>query len=236
MTCIKCQDSYFFDASMKCSSCANQFTYCQNCTATRCSLCIPGYYISPIGFCYACSVAVPNCIYCSSNAQCLICNISFWLNTIDNHCDTCNNISKGCASCERLNNSQMNCTACLNGYAIYAASNLVFSCISCGVTIINCLSCSSSAVCLQCSNTSFLNQYNTCSLCSLYISNCETCMNGTQCSQCKKSYQVIANGSCYYCDLAQFGVDSVRNPLCTKCSFQGAPICSTCTNGYYVNS
>ncbi|ELP85989.1 protein serine/threonine kinase, putative [Entamoeba invadens IP1] len=103
--CLSCKENYYqiLSESYLCKS-YESLTNCVKKTSSGCLQCSNGYYLGKvIPRCYECSM---NCLLCSSEETCLICDINFVL--VDNHCKSVSEITF-CLSAE---NSV--CTKCGN--------------------------------------------------------------------------------------------------------------------------
>ena len=113
--------------------------YCNTCTNTTCltcssnftlannsCVCETGYYVdSTTPACLSCSIAISNCIDCSSSSVCTQCQKGSILNASTNVCDVEPCQVDNCNTCDSSNYSA--CLICDSGYSI-SGSNCVLVC------------------------------------------------------------------------------------------------------------
>jgi proprotein convertase subtilisin/kexin type 5 len=150
-----------------CKTCTSDI--CLNCfdgyyqfipTCDECSRCNqPGNYLSPItGLCTA--SCLNNCKVCASATKCSVCEIDFYLNTVDETCIKCteaaqfvdgvkchNPCTENCQVCQ----STSKCLLCKEGYFKDAAG-------TCSKCLTGCLVCDDQFTCKQCECQHFLLQ------------------------------------------------------------------------------
>jgi hypothetical protein len=86
----------------KCNSCFDGYTF--DSTNHNCTL-SPGYCLNSQNQSQKCADAMTNCLNCSSNTTCTICEHGFFLNA-SNLCSPCSNLTADCTQC--------NSTHCVN--------------------------------------------------------------------------------------------------------------------------
>lgn len=102
------------------------------------------------------------------------------------------------------------CSQCSQGY--YLTTN--YTCLSCPI---GCSQCTSTDNCLNCQNNYYLNQ--------------ATCLSGT--SNC---LVLTSQGQCEQCILGYYLNQAICSPCVNFCIICNNGVCSTCSNGFGINS
>lgn len=244
-TTIVSSVTYCYPCNTNCLTCSG--------TATTCTSCPAGQFLSTTSTCGSCNTAANYYTYTSSGV---------------NRCGIC---SANCATCS---GSAATCTSCPSGQALFPDS----TCATCstvgyytsvvgGVTMCNqcnavCATCSVSATtCTSCPSGQYLSQTNTCGACDtangyytyssagvnrcdVCNSNCATCSGtATHCLTCFSGSSLQPDNTCsiacsqgagYYSYIS--GGVSVCGPCdsnCLTCS-GSATYCQSCNSGQYL--
>lgn len=187
--CVQCSIGFYLvtPSNTSCLPCASSCIACTGSTASSCTSCMRGYYLTGGN---TCSLCASNCLECNGTAFCLDCRMGTFVNATGScaacvaPCITCTANSTGCLSCvigfylsgfscmPCENNcavciSSTNCSACNLGY--YPST--VSTCLSCTSLFPHCSLCSATA-CLACNTGRYLNSTSNCSACSQLMTGC----------------------------------------------------------------
>lgn len=146
--CLK-NNSYFTGptSSKTCAVCPI-LSNCINCqSATKCWICISGYYRNPtVGNCLFCAAAFLNCVECISS-KCLKCKVGYAVNTIQ--CFKYSSVVTNCLTCQVKD--RFTCYQCIAGYYLERycpySPNCTYVCLPCRD---ECLTCSNNYTCIKC--------------------------------------------------------------------------------------
>lgn len=190
---------------------------CQQCCyqvqgpAFVCSSCQSGSYIYQIG---GQCIKLQGCLAVTTQGGCTTCANGYFQNQ-----GTCTACDPSCATCY---DSSL-CLTCNTGY--FNGSNIDYSlCQSCSL---GCNTCTSAIACTNCQSGYRLSGAS-CIACASY---CLACTAGA-CTSCNQISGLIS-GVCYLCtDTAKQGSTG-----CLTCSVNAVRIiCTSCGNGFYLNS
>lgn len=158
-----------------------------------------------INSCFPC----PNeCSSCSSQSQCLGCEIQFFYTNASGGCIAC---PENCLFCT----SNTICLTCMNPYVLANQT--------CSLCVIQyAASCSTTVSASSCQLGYYLSD-NYCYSCLL---NCRTCSSAYDCSGCATGYYL--NTSIITCNPCPQG--------CTTCNQYTPTQCTSCSNGYMLSS
>ena len=237
---------YYDDGSNSLAPACN--ANCLTCTtsATYCTTCAAGKYLTGTNTCAAC---ITNCAACTAATSCTTCNTGYtytaannscWLNcSTISHCSTCTyTTSLACSTCANgyylstntcpacITNclscsSGSSCTTCTSGYTYTAANNSCW--LDCS-PISHCFTCSytTSLACIACASTYYLSSPTVCTAC---ISNCLSCSSPSNCITCSTGYAY--NSSSLSCL-----VDCSPIYSCTSCTYSSSLTCTACATNY----
>ena len=203
-------------------------------SATTCTQCNPGYYLSS-NTCVQ-STTINNCVVYSANFTCAVCANGFFLN----NATSC--ITATAANCASYTSASV-CASCATGFGLQT-NNGVTSCVA--VNLANCVNATSVApfTCLVCNNGYFPNSNGACTLVAQTIANCLTYDSATTCSRCaQNSILNVARTVCnatYYSSLVDPNCNQnflVAQPTCTQCQFGSFFVngtCTSCTNNTFA--
>ena len=260
-TCMQCgQGSFLSVDKVKCMPFPNGIFMCsQYSSATTCTQCFPGYYLSA-NSCFQSSL-IPNCQVYSANFTCSACmNGLFLYNATScvaasaSNCLTFASIT-ACSSCYpgqglQTSNGITSCVFsilpnCLNATTIAPFTCLICSagyypnpngvCVMVSKAIANCLSYDSASTCTICNTGSILNVARTSCNSTYYTSkidpNCQQSflMPTPACVQCSLG-SFFSNGTCVQCR------NNTYASGCMSCDPLDDRLCLVCRPNYYMNS
>jgi cysteine-rich repeat protein len=174
--------------------------------------------------CVPCEVAMANCMTCTSNSSCIVCNVStMGVNYVasPNFCVLCSTALSNCSTCT----THTLCSSCIdNTHAIVYIDIDNQICLPCSSFLAGCETCSDNATCLTC----FANQTNyyvpslfICRWCNTLFQFCKTCTRSS-CLSCVSNQYALSNSSiCKTCESYM--------PDCITCDTYAT--CLTCRRG-----
>mgnify|MGYP002865461288 CR=1 FL=1 len=124
--CTICNDTFAVQSGTNwCEKCHNPCYKCSSLSATACTSCLIGYYLSGS----TCPNCPPLCSSCTNASLCLTCkDNSSYLNTIGNTTATCTSCPANCSTCTYNDSNAtagigiglglVSCTSCLANYQL----------------------------------------------------------------------------------------------------------------------
>ncbi|TRZ25690.1 hypothetical protein HGM15179_001409 [Zosterops borbonicus] len=212
-----------------CTDCLHYYYKSKNNTRICVSTCPPGHYNADKKRCKKCS---PNCETCvgGHNDQCMTCKSGYYLNEVTNSCITncpdgfyldknkvvCRKCSENCKTCVEF----QICTECRHGLSLHGT---------------------------RCAIRCEEGKYHNGRECEPCHRSCATCAGAgvDACINCTQGY-FMEDGRCvqscssgYYLDHStESGYKSCKrcDPSCLDCSGQGGRNCTSCPNGYNLDT
>lgn len=132
------------------------------------------------------NVCSDNCILCTSNALCQVCESGYYLQktTSSSYCVQCSGACPYCPGGEYWDSGLIKCSPCDP------------TCLTCTGSLSN--------QCTQCSSKMDTLSNGKCDGCSTAVFNCKICDNSVNpvvCSQCQDGFYKSVDGKCSKCDL-----------------------------------
>jgi hypothetical protein len=220
-TCDNCGTTAFLSTDKKrCITFPTGIAFCnQYSSATTCSLCNSGYYLSN----NACllSTVVTNCLSYSANFTCSGCLPGFFLFN-STTCQT--SVATNCLTAS----STTTCTTCVPTLGLLKDANNVTSCINNLVNLTNCVLATQTVPfrCTLCRPDYFIDVNFTCTqvprlipYCTMYDSatTCVTCTNGTVLNITRTACESVAYSN--FIDPNCLDTKLLENPTCTQCAY-----------------
>lgn len=129
----------YYNTSVACDTCSNQFLGCIQCVMGSCTGCNSAlFFVNSAGVCVCMNghiMVSGTCPSCSS---------------LINGCSTCSSPSL-CSTCDTASHFTMNSGSCIctSGFYLDGSQN----CIGCPTAILGCVTCTTSALCTSCDST-----------------------------------------------------------------------------------
>ena len=251
-----CPDGTFPNsATNKCQNCNLSCGKCTGGTASDCTKCADGYFLSTTGSCLQCSgcktcaVTAIKCLTCNANTYLsgtlckATCPTGFYGDSTNLVCLPCDSTCQSCTG-----NLANQCSGCVDGQYLTSDNECLAcssSCLTCSVTEYNCLSCKTGTYlqgtnCVtQCLQGFWANSGNSqCQVCDTACATCKPLGTSSDCLTCNAGMYLSSN-QCQSCS-SNCATCSVTAANCTSCSgslfLQGSQCKAQCNNGFYGNT
>ena len=208
-TCTQCNTAVsYLNSENKCSKIPEHCTNF-NKGEKKCKGCENHYYPNADGL--KCeSITIDKCLQATDANTCTACDTGYYVNEQK----TCTKMTDNC-NVETFDHYNKKCKNCVDHYYLTKE----FTCVS--IPIEKCLQASDDKTCTQCEKGYFINKDNTC---TKIPDHCEIIYN-KQCTQCENHFYPNADGS---------KCESITIDKCLQA--KDAKTCSSCEEGYYVNT
>ncbi|KAH0576203.1 Cysteine-rich protein [Spironucleus salmonicida] len=245
-TCAPCQIAQMKPCvctdAVNCATCATDNTKCATCNGnynqdadTPCSTCKPTFFEDTTAGTKTCKACSANCITCSSDTNCTVCDSGFVVEA--NKCEKCADLN--CTTCQTGKNV---CTACTTGFTL-TDSKCVKNCsedsecapseicqTTCKTCTDNCATCKNTlSECKSCLS-GFILEGTTCTQCGDNCANCDG--DKAVCRLCKRNF-FLQTGACTTCagnTVEQCECNEAIN--CAACQVADTTKCENCLTGY----
>lgn len=227
-----------------CINCRIQTPNCLACMPSKvyaeyvCSECIDNYVVDSTGGCTPCESIFPNCGECkmkSSKPRCSKCSFGYGL--IDESvatlgidtCQLCHEVVPNCVVCTFETETEVTCLACNEGTQMIAKN----VCSNCTKIDPYCTMCTAdpNPTCVACkSDMAFID--GACRSCMSISGGCRSCVHSPKpyCTECILGFYLTDLGTGATCVLCATVVKE-----CAECTLSdGAVVCVTCKEGYYL--
>ena len=226
-TCEKCSGNTFLSTDKKtCVAYPTGVKFCSIYTsATVCSLCNNGYYLSS-NVCII-STVIANCLTYSANNVCAACQPNFFLASATSCVAS---IATNCLTASSTNT----CTSCAPTLGLQKNAQGVTNCVNNLLLLKNCVLATQVEPfnCTLCEPTYFIDVNKTCTAVPRLIGNCAKYDSATTCELCTNG--TVLNLTRTACDAVSNTDEIDKNCLSHKLSAD--PICTQCGFGlYFVN-
>ena len=259
--CLKCEFNELSTDKVECTLCKNNTLLTNGrcspvskdkCEGSRFDICVK----CPFGLYHdetrttCSSKCIDNCLSCSDNSVCSVCNISknSYLNNENKcsstdetsvnqtmhdkivHCKSgyylkskteCSSCSeKNCETCEYTEEGNIICTSCQTGYLLNTTNHCVKK------EDVKCKTIEDSR-CIECENINHSFNGNECSEC---LDHCKTCSFNGECLECEDNYyfSITLNVE------KQRIIKCIENSTIQHCSVSEKSMCITCEDGYFL--